>query len=788
MRGRGRCAAEATAHDGLFCKFHAKQCFGLYMGYKRRNAELDALAATAPAFLRKSKASLASQTFEQLTSETEVSEVHEYLFKQYVLLGKVIAARKIHHKHFYSLEMDYGHKAYLDKLDVYEDDRARYLDLIRYFLWMAAPASESDVAEPGSSPAPAGASSEPQDKAGGSGEQDAAEGGGDETPSGQTKKQRKRGCKKKKNRAEEGTTAEGVEEDYSHIDRPMLMLVGTVQNPEETATRTAPVKEDDAAQLIAEITEIKMLLLCRQIMSHSALLPAALRANSVDEFLSDPSIADSDLRDLCLKVEQPSLQALRDACADFVRGDEAESEDGGEDGQDETAEKWSVEEYIRHHYRYGDLEFGPLADALSPFSRQAALPGAERLLGEAGTDSAPKDRKMKDAVELCRNWDEFFELNVLALWQYFPASKWTGWSGNHLTAELTQLGFVPFYMDFSAQKNTTYNHLASLSRKVLRKQALLTETRNVVAAYMKRNDPVTRRFIQYALMRTNEFLILVRDGKNGRIVVAPGERHRWIRLAAQLQFNFMNYFEVYIWDFKPGEKPLDLYHHIHDSLLRALRVQGVRDKMKHVRYIMGSLTREQDTKRVRQIKPGEHAQSLYDELTGPNAEFYLRTNQGVVVRTKEDLPAEVSPYTFYNETDEAEDAILVEEESLKDVPEDMPFLERALNLERERENKDREKAGLNYEPGAEQFPFAVPPIWEQAHFVIRGLGHLADHCKAEPHRPGQLDLFIKYNNLHKYADGLPPSYIPYKDFPQLLPAARKFSADKPSARFALLRL
>jgi hypothetical protein len=59
-----RCAAEATAHDGLFCKFHAKQCFGLYMGYKRRNAELDALAAHEPAFLRKSKASLGSQNFE----------------------------------------------------------------------------------------------------------------------------------------------------------------------------------------------------------------------------------------------------------------------------------------------------------------------------------------------------------------------------------------------------------------------------------------------------------------------------------------------------------------------------------------------------------------------------------------------------------------------------------------------------------------------------------------------------------------------------------------------------
>lgn len=102
---------------------------------------------------------------------------------------------------------------------------------------------------------------------------------------------------------------EGVEKDYSHVNGPML--VGTAQNPPELLKRTAPLKDQDISQLITDITEIKMLLFCRQVMAHSALLPVALQANSVEDFLSDPSIADSDLRDLCLQVEQPSLQALR---------------------------------------------------------------------------------------------------------------------------------------------------------------------------------------------------------------------------------------------------------------------------------------------------------------------------------------------------------------------------------------------------------------------------------------------------------------------------------------------
>lgn len=38
-----RGVSEATVHDGLFCRLCVKQCFGLYVGYKRRNAELEAL-------------------------------------------------------------------------------------------------------------------------------------------------------------------------------------------------------------------------------------------------------------------------------------------------------------------------------------------------------------------------------------------------------------------------------------------------------------------------------------------------------------------------------------------------------------------------------------------------------------------------------------------------------------------------------------------------------------------------------------------------------------------------
>ena len=171
------------------------------------------------------------------------------------------------------------------------------------------------------------------------------------------------------------------------------------------------------------------------------------------------------------------------------------------------------------------------------------------------------------------------------------------------------------------------------SRKVLRKQSYVVEARNFVCAHMKRNDPVTRRFIQYALMRPGEYMILVRDGRTGRIIVAPDEEHRWIarsrsgvgikpgmmhdddgwnielevdsyffELAAQAcfwDFGFTDYYEVYIWDFAPGLKALKMYQFIKECLDKAHHIRGNRDRLSYIKPILRTLTREPDTKRVR---------------------------------------------------------------------------------------------------------------------------------------------------------------------------------------------
>jgi hypothetical protein len=111
-----QCSESATSSDGLFCRFHTRQCYGLYRGYKIRNAQLEGLNASPPKYLAESETQLRNDNFTAIEDEATLNEVHNYLFRKHALLDRVIRARRLHHSRFYSLTLDYGHKAYLDKL------------------------------------------------------------------------------------------------------------------------------------------------------------------------------------------------------------------------------------------------------------------------------------------------------------------------------------------------------------------------------------------------------------------------------------------------------------------------------------------------------------------------------------------------------------------------------------------------------------------------------------------------------------------------------------------------
>ena len=586
-----RCTEQATVSNGLFCKFHGKQCYGLYKGYKRRNARLDALMRQTPEFLRNSKIPLSNQSFGDIVSEAELHEIRTFLFAQYVLLCKIIKARRLHHDHFYSLELDYGHKVYLDKLvnqrhsvlraleklerrttkvlyekeawfdwareaqiqeeesrekeqkkvkmeaamfrrhwqetqarlralrqkeaeqrqaayleeawkermtldaeadddgwdpieDMVGEERAKFIDLIRHFLWMKEPsATRADAMASAESATTLSKDAGPVIDSGA----DNASRKESEDPAavadgnGPKKKKGKKGRKKPDTQSSRGGNSretgqlpvaddissgtiesrddirkrlrEGVTKDYDSVNGPMV--VGTLQNPFERLDRTAPVPEDEVEQLIKDIQEIKLLLFCRQLLSHASLLPIALKASSVEELLAHPELADSDIRDLCLKLEKPSLQALRDACADLVRGDEPAVEiiDPEKDEREET-----TAEILRKSLQYRKVQnfslqrIGPIYPRQKPPKQQKmkiticgktiwnhASQEAMARDGWLQFSILAKDCSFKEAIHLCRNWNEFFDLNMLSVWHFFPTSRWAAWQGDMLTSELLQL-------------------------------------------------------------------------------------------------------------------------------------------------------------------------------------------------------------------------------------------------------------------------------------------------------------------------------------------------------------
>ncbi|KAI1328999.1 hypothetical protein F5Y16DRAFT_409363 [Xylariaceae sp. FL0255] len=862
------CAEIATVWDNLFCRFHGKQCHGLYAGYKKRNSQLDGMAEQAPEYLRSADTPLANDTFETVEDDSTLKKIHAHLFNEYVLLGKVIDARKLHHKHFYPMKLDYGHQAYLDTLsnrrhivlrslervvkrmvevsyakekwfewigevqleeeltrekdakkakleaamfkrhskkvqarlrsqrekedkqrqeaflesayqermsaateevedieswdpieDILEDERSRYIDLIRHFLWMEILKDELDEGLPKtatvSDTANAMQNLALSDKALGkkpkkksksktaksatrvtssimsnalirhSGSQGAGQSrilammesdsidedfrNGKVEPGNydiETEEEMRKRLK------------EGVEKNYDDVYGPIL--VGSLETPHGTHEKTPPLEDDEIETLIKDVREIKILLFCRLLLSHASLLPAALRAASVEEFLNDTQITAADLRDLCLKVEQPSLQDIRDACADLVRENEPETEET----DDYEYEELTYEELFIQDRRFGHLQ-DPLWFYQNMYAKRCKalgkpIPSLKEFLRD--TPEKPermkvqicgksiwnyssrssmsrqgwlqfsvlaKDCDLRHAMELCRNWNEFLRLSFLASWQYFPAGNWLAWGTDRLTKQLHDLSFFPFFFDLDA-KNASRHFQTGGSRSQQRRAHDIVEARNVIAGQMKRNDSVTRRFLQYLSMRTGEVLLAVRDGRTGAMVTAPHDEDalwtcrskRGLGRASKNEWNveleigpeyfefasrfrnwhlgFDDYYEVWIWHLVPGEDGVLLYNVVADTLRKAWRVVKPVDIYNHQEPLLRTLTRNEQTKRVRMTKPGEQVKTVWDEVMDPRNIFMVTDMTNKKVKTIEGK--ESAPHSFYSDGDAAEDAILFPDE------------------------------------------------------------------------------------------------------------------------------
>jgi len=242
--------------------------------------------------------------------------------------------------------------------DVFEDERDNYLDLIRFFLMVkdqviVEPKEGSEGSE---TPATPKKPSEAQEPA--------------KPLSKSAKKRAKKVNAELENKSArpEGRGPDTIEMETKsqmrHRLRQSVKFQRTTgwyfagsEGPSSLDATTKPIPDDEIDVLLEEVAEIKRLLFCRLLLSHASLLPIALQANSIEEFLENEQVTQENLRDLCLKLERPHLQDVRDACADFVRGEteEQEDEETPQDDEEEENEEEKKDDKYAFTYRPGAI-------------------------------------------------------------------------------------------------------------------------------------------------------------------------------------------------------------------------------------------------------------------------------------------------------------------------------------------------------------------------------------------------------------------------------------------------
>ncbi|OAL29420.1 hypothetical protein AYO22_02314 [Fonsecaea multimorphosa] len=857
----------------------------LYKGYKRRNAQLDALSAAPPAYLADRGTKLANEDFAALEDEAILEEVHHHLFKRHAFLDRVIKARKLHHSHFYAQTMDYGHEKYLNTLitqkltvqkalerltqrlvevlyqkrkwykwarecqeeeekqreneqkkikreaalfrrqakrlearmrdlrakederrqeeylqsaykeslanqsaesddeawdpieDIMENEHDTYVELIKHFLWlelrpMPDPPSESSICSKD-------AVEEECEQLASIKDIKETQNSANESPASQNVKPKKKARSKK---PKDHITTDGLAETeridavpsrgVNHI-RPILVPtqgerkgqenepdMAKIESREDIRTRllegtkpisgslmyldasgrrqdyerTEPIAALEVDRLLDEIAEVKNYLFCRLLLGNAVLLPLAMKADTVCDFLADPEVRTCDLRDLCLRLEKPQLQEIRDACADFCRkhdDQDAVARADDESNQDEDSEKedgmWDFklrEKRHKHHlpkiWQSNREKAIRTAQPQTSAALEEMLDQAENLDADHGTRidfgtidaegklhrgnlrvkicghyiyNYPYQGAMKrggwlhfcimarecslfKAVELCKSWDEFFELSVLTLYHYFPSPEWLLWAGDMVKQQYLQVGFFPYFIFNEAVERTASQRGRN---QVGRRTHASSEMRNFICAHMKRNDPVTRRFIQYTSMQTTRMLILVRDGKTGRIIVTPPKDELWLirtkhgygreartewdtkRYVGPLFFEemerfrsfslgFDDYYDIYVWSTEPGTDWQMLHACVIEMLYKANRVVHAEDLLASMAPILKTLTRDKDAQRARDIQEDETAQSIWDEIRSASR-FEWRTPDA-------NKSTEMPKHLAYGEADALEDDIL----------------------------------------------------------------------------------------------------------------------------------
>jgi hypothetical protein len=162
------------------------------------------------------------------------------------------------------------------------------------------------------------------------------------------------------------------------------------------------------------------------------------------------------------------------------------------------------------------------------------------------------------------------------------------------------------YHEFRNAEQRTVHHQSG-SRGQLRRSHAVLEARNFIAAYVKRNDPASRRLIQYLSMQTSRVLLLVRDAKTGEVFISPPKDQLWLlreksglgravkkgwnvlkevgpeffnelEMSRRWNLGFDDYYDVIVWDLNAGQR----FNNVYNTVSQVSRLVPFRLFVDHV--------------------------------------------------------------------------------------------------------------------------------------------------------------------------------------------------------------
>ncbi|KAL8651829.1 MAG: hypothetical protein Q9226_004532 [Calogaya cf. arnoldii] len=174
-------------------------------------------------------------------------------------------------------------------------------------------------------------------------------------------------------------------------------------------------------------------------------------------------------------------------------------------------------------------------------------------------------------------------------------------------------------------------------------------------------------------MLASKVVLLVRDAKTSKILRSPPKEQLWLHrekagFGRALENEWIvrwevgeKFFEKVPSDMRGAESNRDWhfgFNDYYDTLLKAHRFASMQDQYRPAEPILKTTTHDPGTMRTRDLKPGEDAMSIWEEVQkGRNR--MLNTNGE---RLEEQIAPDLDQKYFYGEADALEDEGLVPEE------------------------------------------------------------------------------------------------------------------------------